>query len=83
MGGHGFGTLAKVRGMIYYKLSPYEQKAFAGAITKGVPNTLRRIKESFFTVGTPFVLAYIVYDQTEKEHARLNRKNPAEFENDE
>jgi len=82
MGGHGFGTLAKVRGMIYYKISPYEQRAFAGFISKGVPNTFRRVREQFFRVVPPFVIAYIVYDQTEKEHARLERKNPADFEND-
>lgn len=41
MGLH-FGNLAKVRGIIYYKLSPYEQKTFAGYFSKGFPNTVRR-----------------------------------------
>ena len=30
-----------------------------------------------------FVIAYMVYDQVEKEHKRLMRKNPADFENEE
>lgn len=46
--GKGFGELAKIRGIVYYTLSPFEQKAFAGFISKGLPNTLRRIRESAF-----------------------------------
>lgn len=49
--GHGFGGLAKVRGIIFYKLSPFEQKAFAGVISKGFPNTIKRISENFFRVA--------------------------------
>jgi len=50
MGHLVFGNLAKIRGVITYSLSPYEQRAFAGIISKGVPNTFRRIRESFFRV---------------------------------
>ncbi|CAG7835567.1 unnamed protein product [Allacma fusca] len=82
MGGHGFGTLAKVRGIITYKISPFEQRAFAGAISKGVPNIFRRCREQFFRVVPPFVIGYVIYDQTEKEHKRLMRKNPADYENE-
>jgi hypothetical protein len=28
------------------------------------------------------MIAYYVYDQTEKAHARMTRKNPADFAND-
>ena len=42
MGKH-FGELMRLRGIITFKLSPHEQKAFAGAISQGVPNTIRRI----------------------------------------
>ena len=34
----------KVRGTTKYHLSPHEQKAFAGVISTGVPNTLWRIR---------------------------------------
>ena len=41
--GKGFGSLGvTVRGTTKYHLSPFEQKAFAGAISTGVPNTLWR-----------------------------------------
>lgn len=45
-----FGELAKVRGIVVHKISPFEQKAFAGAISKGVPNTLRRVSNSVFRI---------------------------------
>ena len=34
----------QVRGTTKYHLSPHEQKAFAGVISTGVPNTLWRIR---------------------------------------
>ena len=46
MGKH-FGELMKLRGIITFKLSPHEQRAFAGAIKDGVPNTIRRIATEF------------------------------------
>lgn len=49
MGGH-FGELAKIRGIVMHTLSPFEQRAFAGAISKGVPNMLRRIRSEVFYV---------------------------------
>lgn len=48
---HGFGKLAKVHGIVTYKLSPFEQRAFAGAITKGIPNIFRRFRSNIFTVA--------------------------------
>lgn len=47
MGKH-FGELAKIRGLITYKLSPHEQRAYAGAISGGLPNFFRRFRESVF-----------------------------------
>ncbi|KAG8230135.1 hypothetical protein J437_LFUL010627 [Ladona fulva] len=82
MGRH-FGELAKIRGIIQYRLSPFEQKAFAGAISHGVPNMFRRFRSNVFRVAPPLVVGYLVYDQVEKYHHHLNRKNPKDFENDE
>lgn len=41
MGKH-FGNLAYIRGIIYFRLSSYEQRAYAGALTKGLPNFVPR-----------------------------------------
>lgn len=50
MGKH-FGELAKIRGLITYKLSHHEQRAYAGAISNGVPNMFRRFRENVFRVA--------------------------------
>ncbi|ESN95339.1 hypothetical protein HELRODRAFT_86839 [Helobdella robusta] len=82
MGRH-FGSLGiKVNGLIYYSLSPHEQRAFAGYLTKTIPNTLRRIKESILPVILPSFATYVLYDWAEKENVRRARKNPKDFEND-
>lgn len=57
--GHGFGQLAKLRGIITYHLSPFEQRAFAGVISKGIPNTIRRISENVFRVAPRKFLKYL------------------------
>ncbi|GLV35532.1 Ubiquinol-cytochrome c reductase ubiquinone-binding protein [Carabus blaptoides fortunei] len=71
-----------MRGIVSYRLSPFEQKAFAGLFSKGFPNVVRRFRESVFRVAPPFIIGYLVYDQTEKLHSQMMRKNPADFEND-
>ena len=46
MGIH-FGNLGvRVSGLIYYSLSPHEQKAWAGFFSKTFHNTVRRIRAS-------------------------------------
>ncbi|KAF2880979.1 hypothetical protein ILUMI_25195 [Ignelater luminosus] len=80
--GKGFGQLYKMQGIITYVLSPFEQRAYAGAIKNGIPNIVRRTRESIFYFAPPLLIGYFVYDQVEKEHARLMRKNPKDYEND-
>ncbi|XP_012264610.2 cytochrome b-c1 complex subunit 8 [Athalia rosae] len=77
-----FGNLAKIRGIVYYRLSPYEQKAFAGALDHGVPNMVRRFRENIFRVGPCFLVSYLVYSWAEDDFARRQRKNPKDYEND-
>jgi len=71
-----------IRGTTKYHLSPFEQKAFAGVISTGLPNTLWRIRSSFFTTVPTFVLSYLIYDSAEKEHERLARKLPGQFDHE-
>jgi len=81
--GKQWGNLGvRVRGVITYSLSPFEQRAFAGAISQGVPNMVRRIRGQFFRVVPPFVIAYMIYDWGEKANALTSRKNPADFEHE-
>lgn len=48
--GKEFGNLAKISGVVYFRLSPYEQKAFKGMVTDGVPNLIRRFQSRVFRV---------------------------------
>ncbi|GJQ77510.1 hypothetical protein Trydic_g20900 [Trypoxylus dichotomus] len=77
--GHGFGELYKLRNIIQYRLSPFEQRAFAKAFSHGLPNVIRRTKDSVLYVVPPFVIGYLVYDQVEKLHLKYMRKNPADY----
>ncbi|XP_049865047.1 cytochrome b-c1 complex subunit 8 [Pectinophora gossypiella] len=81
MGLH-FGELAKIRGLVSYKISAHEQRAFAGAVSNGLPNLFRRFRASVFRVAPPFIIGYLVYEGVEREHHRLSRKNPADYAND-
>ncbi|XP_068133572.1 cytochrome b-c1 complex subunit 8 [Hyperolius riggenbachi] len=82
MGLH-FGDLAKVRHVVTFYLSPFEQRAFANALSKGIPNTWRRISSNVLTVAPPFIVAYLTYSWGTKENLRLKRKDPAMYANDE
>lgn len=44
--GREFGKLSRVRHVITYHLSPFEQRAFPHYFSKGIPNVLRRIQAS-------------------------------------
>jgi len=48
--GKEFGNLYKINGIVFFHLSPYEQKAFKGLISEGVPNLIRRFQGSVFKI---------------------------------
>ncbi|XP_015598927.1 cytochrome b-c1 complex subunit 8 [Cephus cinctus] len=81
MGKH-FGELAKISGIVTFRLSPHEQKAFAGMISHGIPNMFRRFSENVFRVTPPFIVSYLWYDWAKKDHEKQTRKNPKNYEND-
>ncbi|NWR73092.1 QCR8 protein, partial [Centropus unirufus] len=80
-GGH-FGNLARVRHVITYSLSPFEQRAFPSFFSEGLPNMGRRFGSQVFKVLPPFVAGYLLYSWGTQEFERLKRKNPADYEND-
>ncbi|KFZ67213.1 Cytochrome b-c1 complex subunit 8, partial [Podiceps cristatus] len=82
MGLH-FGNLARVRHVITYSLSPFEQRAFPNVFSQGLSNVWRRFRSQVFK-GVPlsFLGAYLLYSWGTQEFERLKRKNPADYEND-
>ncbi|KAF9178660.1 hypothetical protein BGZ51_003064 [Haplosporangium sp. Z 767] len=68
MGWWGHLGAAKQRGIVIYSLSPYEQRAFAGALHQAVFNTFRRVTGQAFYITVPFGLAYGVYSWGKENH---------------
>ncbi|XP_020381499.1 cytochrome b-c1 complex subunit 8 [Stegostoma tigrinum] len=81
MGRH-FGNLIKLRHIITYTISPFEQKAFPNYFSKGIPNTWRRFKGQVLRIVPPFVGSYLIYTWATNEHEMSMRKNPADYVND-
>jgi ubiquinol-cytochrome c reductase subunit 8 len=46
-----FGNLAKINGVVYFRLSPHEQKAFKGMFSEGFPNMMRRFQNNVFRIA--------------------------------
>ncbi|KAK4886194.1 hypothetical protein RN001_002465 [Aquatica leii] len=81
--GHGFGELYKLRSIVTYALSPFEQRAFAGIISKGLPNVFKRTMDNIFYVLPPTLGAYLIYTSVERAHAQSLRKNPDDYKDEE
>ncbi|XP_048367406.1 cytochrome b-c1 complex subunit 8 [Sphaerodactylus townsendi] len=79
MGLH-FGNLQRMRHVITYSLSPFEQKAFPHYFSKGIPNVWRRFSSQFFRVAPPFIVGYVIYSWGTEDFERRKRKNPADYE---
>ncbi|CAG8512978.1 3576_t:CDS:1, partial [Acaulospora morrowiae] len=62
------------RGIVTYSLSPFTQKAFAGALKHGVFNVYRRTATQAPYIGIPFLLGYLTYHYAKKRHEYLNSK---------
>ncbi|XP_036052732.1 cytochrome b-c1 complex subunit 8 [Onychomys torridus] len=80
--GREFGKLVRMRHVISYSLSPFEQRAFPNYFSKGIPNVLRRTRERVLRVAPPFVAFYLIYTWGNQEFEQSKRKNPAMYEND-
>lgn len=50
------------KGITQYAVSPYEQRAFAGAAHNAIFNSARRVSGQIAYVATPFLIVYWVYN---------------------
>lgn len=79
-----FGSLGvHARHIIQYSLSPFEQRAFAGLFSHSPGNLLRRFMEEVFYIVPGLTSGYLVYHYAKKDFDRRQRKNPADYENEE
>ncbi|XP_015173626.1 PREDICTED: cytochrome b-c1 complex subunit 8 [Polistes dominula] len=77
-----FGNLYKLRRIVFFRLSPHEQKAFKGMISEGIPNTIRRFQSSVFFYAPILGLNYMVYLWAKDTDRKLTRKNPDLYKDD-
>ena len=77
-----FGNLARVKNVVSYSLSPFEQRAFAG-MSKSVGNVIRRVRGQIFFMAPAFITLALIYRWGSNYHHHTTRKNPKDFENDE
>ncbi|KAF9374524.1 ubiquinol--cytochrome-c reductase subunit 8 [Podila verticillata] len=78
MGWWGHLGAPKQRGIAIYALSPYEQRAFAGALHQAVFNTFRRVTGQAFYIAIPFGAAYGLYSWGKQNHQwRLSKEGHA------
>ncbi|XP_026859371.2 cytochrome b-c1 complex subunit 8 [Electrophorus electricus] len=81
MGRH-FGDLARIRHIITYSISPFEQRAFPNYFSKGIPNVWRRFTGSVFKIAPPIILMCLIYTWGSQVHEQSKRKVTADYEND-
>ncbi|XP_017876776.1 cytochrome b-c1 complex subunit 8 [Ceratina calcarata] len=80
MGLH-FGNLAKVTGITYFRLSPYEQRAFAGLLD-GSGRWVKRMRSGFLRAAPFFMGTYMAQAWATETNHKLHRKDPKDYEND-
>lgn len=73
--GKEFGNLGvHVRHIITYSISPFEQRAFAGMLSKSPGNLVRRFFDNVFFVSPGLIAAGLVMYYAKKDHDRRLRK---------
>ncbi|KAJ1975806.1 ubiquinol--cytochrome-c reductase subunit 8 [Dimargaris verticillata] len=84
MGEAVFGNLGgpKQVGIVSYRLSPYEQRAFAGVLKKGFYNVIRRVSAQVMYVAPPALGIFMLYSWAKKRNAYLNTKAGAHEKSD-
>ena len=81
--GRKFGRIAHMRHIVFYQLAPNEQTPFRTLMKEALPNTVRRILYKFDIVVPVMASGLLLYVWANAEHKRLQRKNPADYENEE
>ncbi|XP_017759749.1 PREDICTED: cytochrome b-c1 complex subunit 8 [Eufriesea mexicana] len=79
--GLDFGNLARISGITFFRLSPHEQRAFAGMNDLGV-GLMKGFRKNFLRIAPMFMISFIIMNWAHEENRKLYRKNPKDYEND-
>ena len=81
--GKTFGNLYYIRNIIYYRVSSYEQRAFAGFWKESLRNTFNEVRKHGPYIAPPFAIAYLAVQWGIAERERMIRKDPNLYKDDE
>lgn len=74
--GKTFGNLYYIRNIVYYKVSSYEQRAFANFWKESLVNIFNEVKTHAPVIVPPFAIAYLGVQWGMAERERMIRKDP-------
>ena len=80
--GKTFGDLYYIRNIVYYKVSSYEQRAFAHFWRDSFRNIFNEIRTHAPLILPPTAVAYLTLKWGEAERERAVRKDPKVHEDD-
>ena len=69
-------------GSVYIATNKLDRVEYAVKKIHILLSTLWRIRKSVFIVLPPFIMSYLIFTETEKEHDRLQRKQPGQFDHE-
>lgn len=81
--GKKFGDLYYIRNIVYYKVSSYEQRAFANFWKESFRNIFNEIKTHGPYIVPPFAIAYLTIRWGQAERERMIRKDPSLYKDEE
>lgn len=74
--GKTWGNLYYIRNVVYYKVSSYEQRAFANFWKEGIKNVFEDVKKHSVFIAPPALTYYLLYQWGIQERDRMIRKDP-------
>ncbi|XP_076646492.1 cytochrome b-c1 complex subunit 8 [Halictus rubicundus] len=78
-----FGTIpVRIRGIVFYTLTGFEQKYWVNFLSQTVPSAIRIIAENTMFATPAVLLGAWTLVWSKKEHKRSKRKDPKMYEND-
>ncbi|CAO4366178.1 unnamed protein product [Caenorhabditis nigoni] len=81
--GKHFGNLGKMYGEHRFALAPNEQKAYKGFLDQAFVKTFKTyVWDQWYYYIPQTIGAYLLYDWAKKTNHEANRKNPADYAND-
>ncbi|XP_076293853.1 cytochrome b-c1 complex subunit 8 [Lasioglossum baleicum] len=78
-----FGTIpVRIRGIVFYTLTGFEQKYWTHFLSQTMPSMIKMVAQCAANASPAILAGAWVMSWSKKEHKRLKRKDPKMYEND-